>query len=143
METMNTIDDCRVVQLPRIVARQGSISPVTANRDIPFSLERVYFIYDVPGGAARGGHAHVELQQMIVSAMGCFDVVVDDGQKKKRYTLNRGYEGLYIPRLIWRELDNFSTGGICLVLASQKYFESDYIRNYNEFLKIKSSNIPL
>ena len=129
------LENCKIIQLPRIVARQGTITPVIANQDIPFSLERIYYLYDVPGGASRGGHAHLELEQVLVAAMGAFDVVLNDGKKKKTFTLNRGYEGLYIPQMIWRELENFSTGGICLVLASMRYCEEDYIRDYNEFTR--------
>lgn len=128
-------DRCRIIKLPRIVARQGSLTAVNGEIDVPFHLERLYYLYDVPGGASRGGHAHLNLQQILVAVMGSFDVVVDDGMKRNRFTLNRGYEGLYIPRLVWRELENFSTGGICLVLASRVYEESDYIRDYSTFLQ--------
>lgn len=134
---MTTVDDCKLIDLPKITARQGNITPVEGNKDIPFDIERVYYLYDVPGGESRGGHAHKELQQLIVSVMGSFDVVLDDGQKKKTVTLNRAYYGLYVPKMIWRELENFSSGGICLVLASMPYGEDDYIRDYNLFSKEK------
>lgn len=134
---MSTVHECKLIELPRISARQGSITPVTGGKEVPFDLNRVYYLYDVPGGESRGGHAHRELQQVLVAVMGCFDVVVDDGHEKKRFTLNRGYQGLYIPRLIWRELENFSTGGVCLVLASLMYDAADYHRDYAEFVKAK------
>ena len=134
---MTTIDDCKLIDLPKISARQGNITPVEGNKDIPFDIERVYYLYDVPGGESRGGHAHKELQQLIVSVMGSFDVVLNDGQKKKTVTLNRAYYGLYVSKMIWRELENFSSGGICLVLASMPYDEDDYIRDYDEFFTVK------
>lgn len=134
---MTTVDDCRLIDLPKITARQGNITPVEGNKDIPFDIERVYYLYDVPGGESRGGHAHKKLQQLIVSVMGSFDVILDDGQRKKTVRLDRAYYGLYIPNMIWRELENFSSGGICLVLASLPYDENDYIRDYNEFLRKK------
>ncbi len=134
---MTTVDDCKLIDLPKITARQGNITPVEGAKDIPFDIARVYYLYDVPGSESRGGHAHKELQQLIVSVMGSFDVVLDDGQKKKTVTLNRAYYGLYVPKMIWRELENFSSGGICLVLASMPYSEADYIRDYNLFLKKK------
>ena len=135
---MTTVDDCKLIDLPKITARQGNITPVEGAKDIPFDIARVYYLYDVPGGESRGGHAHKELQQLIVSVMGSFDVLLDDGQKKKTVTLNRAYYGLYVPKMIWRELENFSSGGVCLVLASMPYSEDDYIRDYNLFLKKKS-----
>jgi len=131
---MTTVDDCKLIDLPKITARQGNITPVEGNKDIPFDIERVYYLYDVPGGAKRGGHAHKELQQLIVSVMGAFDVILDDGQQKRTVRLDRAYYGLYVPRMIWRELENFSSGGICLVLASMPYDENDYIRDYDSFL---------
>jgi dTDP-4-dehydrorhamnose 3,5-epimerase-like enzyme len=109
---------------------------VEGGSHIPFDIERVYYLYDVPGGAIRGGHAHKQLQQLVVSVMGAFDVILDDGYKRKTVRLDRAYFGLYIPTMIWRELENFSSGGICLVLASLPYDESDYYRDYNEFMKV-------
>jgi hypothetical protein len=109
---------------------------VEGGSHIPFDIERVYYLYDVPGGAVRGGHAHKQLQQLVVSVMGAFDVILDDGYKRKTVRLDRAYVGLYIPTMIWRELENFSSGGICLVLASLPYDESDYYRDYNEFMKV-------
>ncbi len=137
---MTTVNDCKLIDLPKITARQGNITPVEGNKDIPFDVERVYYLYDVPGGESRGGHAHKELQQLIVSVMGSFDVVLNDGQKKKTVALNRAYYGLYVPKMIWRELENFSSGGICLVLASMPYAEDDYIRDYKTFLREKQKS---
>ena len=131
---MRTIDDCRIIDLPKISNRRGNITPVEGGNHIPFDIERVYYLYDVPGGAVRGGHAHKQLQQLVVSVMGAFDIILDDGYKKKTVRLDRAYFGLYIPNMIWRELENFSSGGICLVLASLPYDESDYYRNYDEFV---------
>lgn len=134
---MSTVDQCRLLDLPRMQSAAGSITPVEGGREVPFSIERVYYLYDVPGGESRGGHAHRALQQLIVSVMGSFDIVLDDGASRKTVRLDRAYQGLYVPRLIWRELINFSSGGICMVLASQPYEEADYIRDYTEFLECK------
>ena len=136
---MTTINDCRIIDLPRISARQGNITPVEGLKTIPFDIKRVYYLYDVPGGETRGGHAHKGLHQLIVSVMGSFDVILDDGKARKTVSLNRAYYGLYVPPMIWRELENFSSGGICLVLASQLYAEDDYIRDYTMFLNNKHS----
>lgn len=131
---MSTIDDCRIIQLPTVQNRRGNLTPINGGIDIEFAIQRVYYLYDVPGGAARGGHAHKELQQLIVSVMGAFDVILDDGTRRKTVHLDRAYYGIYIPQMIWRELDNFSSGGICLVLASLPYDEADYYRDYDEYL---------
>ena len=132
---MRTIDNCRIIDLPKISNRRGNITPVEGGNHIPFDIERVYYLYDVPGGSVRGGHAHKQLQQLVISVMGAFDVILDDGYKKKTVRLDRAYFGLYIPNMIWRELENFSSGGICLVLASLPYDESDYLREYEDFLQ--------
>lgn len=134
---MSCINDCRIIELPKISNRLGNITPVEGHHNIPFDIARVYYLYDVPGGSMRGGHAHKELQQLIVAVMGAFDVVLDDGMNKKTVRLDRAYYGLYIPTMIWRELENFSSGGICLVLASLPYDENDYYRDYDNFLKAK------
>lgn len=133
---MNSINDCRIIELPKISNRRGNVTPVEGCHHIPFDIARVYYLYDVPGGSMRGGHAHKELQQLLVAVMGTFNVVLDDGLNKKTIRLDRAYYGLYIPSMIWRELENFSSGGICLVLASLAYDESDYYRDYNDFLKV-------
>jgi len=136
---VTTIDDCKVIDFPRIVRPQGSLTPVDGSL-VPFDVARVYYLYDVPGGTARGGHAHKELQQIIISAMGSFAVELDDGSRRKTVRLNRGYYGLYVPRLIWREIVDFSSGGICLVLASLRYEEKEYIRDYSEFVDYRHFN---
>lgn len=131
---MATIANCMILDLPKITNRQGNITPVEGMKDVPFDIARVYYLYDVPGGASRAGHAHKELQQLIVAVMGAFDIILDDGVKRKTIHLDRAYYGIYIPKMIWRELENFSSGAICLVLASLPYDEGDYYRNYEEYL---------
>lgn len=138
-ERATRVDECRLIDLPRIHDVRGNLTFIEADRHTPFSIERVYYLYDVPGGEARGGHAHRELQQFIIAASGSFDVVLDDGRERQRYHLNRSYFGLYMPRMIWRELDNFSSGSVCLVLASAHYNEADYIRDYAEYCRIVDS----
>ncbi len=133
-----TISDCRVMNLPRVYDVRGSLTAISNRQEIPFQIKRTYHLYDVPGGAQRGGHAHRALQQLIVSVMGAFDVVLDDGHDKKNVRLDRAYYGLYIPAMIWRELINFSSGGICLVLASELYDEQEYIRDYGHFSRLKN-----
>jgi len=128
------IDLCHMVDLPKISDPRGNLTFIEAGSHIPFDIERVYYLYDVPGGAERGGHAHKELSQLIIAMSGSFDVVLDDGGKKRRIHLNRSYQGLYVCPMIWRELDNFSSGSVCMVLASNKYDESDYYRNYEDYL---------
>ena len=132
-----TVADCRVVPLPRIARREGQITPVEGGREVPFEIARAYYLYDIPGGETRGGHAHLALEQLIVSVMGSFDVLLDDGERKRIITLNRAYQGLLMPRMIWRELLNFSSGAVCLVLASLPYEEADYVRDYSHFLALK------
>jgi WxcM-like, C-terminal len=129
-----SIKNCQIIELPKIADARGNLSFVEGHNHIPFSIQRVYYLYDVPGGAERGGHGHKELQQLIIAMSGSFDVILDDGFEKKRFHLNRSYNGLYVCPMIWRELDNFSSGAVCLVLASNLYDESDYYRNYPEFL---------
>jgi len=128
------LNDCRIIELPKITDARGNLSFIESGRHIPFAMKRVFYLYDVPGGADRGAHAHRALAQFIVAMSGSFDVVLDDGRDKKRFHLNRSYYGLYICPMIWSYLDNFSTGAVCIVLASDYYDESDYIRNYDQFL---------
>lgn len=127
--------NCKIIDLPKIEDARGNLTFIEENNHIPFEIKRVYYLYDVPGGESRGGHAHKNLQQFIIAANGSFDVILDNGNQKKRFHLNRSYYGLYIKNMTWRELDNFSSGSVCLVLASDFYKEDDYIRDYDEFIK--------
>ena len=129
------IDNCKIVELPKITDPRGNLTFIEGGDHIPFDIQRVYYLYDVPGGAERGGHAHKGLHQLIIAMSGSFDVVLDDGKQKKRVHLARSYYGLYVCPMIWRELDNFSSGSVCMVLASNKYDEADYYRNYIDFMK--------
>lgn len=129
-----SISDCKVIELPKISDPRGNLTFIEGVRHVPFNITRVYYLYDVPGGAERGGHAHRALHQLIVAMSGSFDVVLDDGNERKRYHLNRSYVGLYVCPMIWRELDNFSSGSVCMVLASNRYAEADYYRDYVEYL---------
>lgn len=133
-----SIHDCSVIPLSKIENRAGNITPIENNKDLPFEIKRIYYLYDVPGGETRGGHAHRKLKQLIVAVSGSFDVHLEDGNNKKLVSLNRPNVGLLVIPGLWRELCNFSSGSICLVLASEFYDESDYIRNYNEFLEFKN-----
>lgn len=128
-----SVDDCRLIELPVIHNPQGNLTFIEGNEHVPFEIARVYHLYDVPGGATRGGHAHKELQQLIVAMSGSFDVLLDDGTRRKTVRLNRSYVGLYMPTMIWRELVDFSSGSVCMVLASAPYDEDDYIRDYDAF----------
>jgi dTDP-4-dehydrorhamnose 3,5-epimerase-like enzyme len=133
-----TIKDCKIIDLPIIYSdRQGSITPIYNNVHIPFDIQRVYYLYDVPAGSKRGGHSHKKLQQLIVAASGSFDVVMNDGKNAKTFNLNRPSFGLFVPPMLWRELRNFSGGAICLVLASLPYDEQDYYREYNDYVREK------
>ena len=123
----------QLIELPRIADERGSLTFIEAHRHVPFGIERAYWIYHVPGGQIRGGHAYHELEELVVALSGSFDVVVDDGREIQRFTLNRGYQGLLLPRMLWRHLENFSTNAVCLILASRPYSAEDYIRDYDEF----------
>lgn len=125
---------CHMVDLPKITDPRGNLTFIEGGRHVPFDIRRVYYLYDVPGGAERGGHAHKALSQLIVAMSGSFDVVLDDGRGKARYHLNRSYNGLFVCPMIWRELDNFSSGSVCMVLASNLYDEADYYRDYAEYI---------
>lgn len=127
------IDQCNIIELPRINEPRGNLTFIEANRHIPFDIRRVYYLYDVPGGAERGGHAHKALHQLIIAMSGSFDIHLDDGYEKKTIHMNRSYNGLYICPMIWREIDNFSSGAVCMVLASEYYDEQDYYREYATF----------
>lgn len=130
-----TVFDCAILELPRINNRSGNITAIQNNEEIPFDIKRIFYLYDIPGGESRGAHAHKECHQFLVAASGSFEVQLDDGRVKKTVMLNQPYKGLHIPPGIWASEVNFSSGAICLVLASHKYDEEDYLRNYNEFLE--------
>jgi len=132
---MSSIDNCHLINLPKITDPRGNLTFIEGNNQIPFEIKRVYYLYDVPGGGERGGHAHKDLTQLIIAMSGSFDVILDDGENKKRVHLNRSYQGLLVCPMIWRELDNFSSGSVCLVLASNLYSEDDYFRQKNDFMK--------
>jgi len=128
------LEDCRVIGMPRVEDPRGNLTFIEGNKHIPFDIKRVYYTYDVPGGSERGSHAHKNLRQLIVAMSGSFDVVLDDGFNKHRFHLNRSYYGLYVSPMMWRTIDNFSSGSVCMVLASELYDENDYFRNYSEFM---------
>lgn len=130
-----TTDDVKIINLPKIEDERGNLSFIEGNNHIPFKIKRTYMIYDVPGGEIRGSHAYKRLDEVIVSLSGCFDLVVEDGKDKKTFTLNRSYNAILVPHGLWRTLVNFSTNALCLVLASTEYDESDYILNYEDFIK--------
>lgn len=134
----SSVYDCTIIELDKHHSdRKGNISVVENREDIPFDVKRTYYLYDVPGGESRGGHAHKELSQLIIAASGSFTVTLDDGRVKRSFTLNRPYQGLYVVPGIWRTLDDFSSGAVCLVLASHGYDAADYIREYEEFIAYK------
>lgn len=137
-KSANCLSDVQIINLPRIEDPRGNLSFIEENKHIPFSIERTYWIYDVPGGQIRGGHAFLLQQEFIVALSGSFDILVDDGKNQKVFSLNRSYYGLYIPSGIWRQMENFSTNSLAIVLSSTNYDERDYIRDYNHFTKIKS-----
>lgn len=129
-----SVGECHIIDLPKINNPRGNLTFVESHQHVPFDIKRVYYTYDVPGGAERGGHAHKLLAQLIIGMSGSFDVLLDDGVQKQRFHLNRPYYGLYVCPMIWREINNFSSGSVCMVLASELYDEADYYRNYDEFL---------
>jgi WxcM-like, C-terminal len=134
------IAECKIMYLPKIEDVRGNLTFIEGNGHVPFDIKRVYYLYDVPGGESRGGHAHKEVEEFIIAANGSFDVILDDGFNKQRYHLNRSYYGLYVPTMIWRELDNFSSGSVCLVVASGLYNEDEYVRDYKYFIESAQNN---
>ena len=133
------IDKCEIINLPKIEDSRGNLTFIEEESQIPFAIKRVYYLYDVPAGSERGGHAHIALNQIIIALAGSFDVELDDGKTRKTFSLNRPYEGLYVCPGIWRELKNFSSGSVCLVLASNLYSEDDYYRDYDQFISSYAS----
>ena len=131
-----SLNDCRIIELPKVADPRGNLTFIEAGKHVPFDIKRVYYLYDVPGGAERGAHGHRELEQLIVAMSGSFDVVLDDGEKKKTFHMNRSYYGLYVSPMMWRDITNISSGAVCMVLASDFYDESDYFRDYDAFLKL-------
>lgn len=131
------VDLCHIIDLPKISDPRGNLTFIEGVRHVPFDIARVYYLYDVPGGAERGGHAHKGLSQLIVAMSGSFDVLLDDGTNQKRVHLSRSYYGLFVCPMIWRELDNFSSGSVCMVLASNRYDEDDYFRDYAAFVEAR------
>lgn len=134
------LDECKIIDLPRISDDRGNLTFVEGGNHIPFDIKRIYYLYDVPGGSERGAHAHKDLQQLIIAMSGSFDVILDDGLQKKRFQLSRSYYGLYVCSMIWRELLNFSSGAVCLVLASNFYDEDDYYRDYETYRQNKGKS---
>ena len=135
--SLSTVFDCNIIHLPKIYDRAGSITPVQNNIEVPFAVKRIFYLYDIPGGESRGAHAHRSLEQFVIAASGSFDITIDDGRNKKTVQLNRPYMGLHIKPLIWDYMSNFSSGAIVLVLASDFYDATDYIRDYDTFKQIK------
>ncbi len=136
---MATVEDVRIIELPKFLDERGNLSFAEQNNHIPFEIKRTYWIYDVPGGEDRGGHAFRENQEVVIALSGAFDVVVDDGENKKTFTLNRSYYGLYIPKGLWRTMANFSTNSLALEFGSEHYSAADYVRDYEQFLKMKQN----
>ncbi len=135
---MASIDDVKIIELPKFLDARGNLSFAEQNNHIPFEIKRTYWIYDVPGGEDRGGHAFIDNQEVVIALSGAFDVVVDDGENKKTFSLNRSYYGLYIPQGLWRTMENFSTNSLALEFGSEHYRKEDYIRKYDEFIKMKN-----
>lgn len=137
---LSSVQECTIIEFDKHHSSKGNLSVIENQKDIPFDIKRIYYLYDVPGGEKRGAHAHKELYQLIIAANGSFRVTLDDGKEKKEFYLNRPYQGLLVKPGIWRDLDEFSSGSVCLVLASEGYDEGDYIRNYKDFLTFRKNN---
>ena len=133
-------NDHRIIELPRINDPRGNLTFIEASRHVPFDIKRVYYLYDVPGGATRAGHGHRKLEQLIIAMSGSFDVILDDGAERKRYHLNRSYYGLHVEPMMWREIENFSSGSVCMVLASEYYDAADYFYQYEDFINAVNKN---
>jgi hypothetical protein len=141
MNRQLSVYDCSVIVLPKVTNRSGNITSLQSNIELPFTIQRAFYLYDVPGGESRGAHAHKQCHQFLVALSGSFEVLLDDGRTKRLVQLNRPYFGLHIPPIIWASEINFSSGSICLVLTSEKYSELDYIRNYEEFITYKNESV--
>lgn len=128
-----SLQHCKIIDLPKIEDPRGNLTFIEGGQHVPFEIKRVYYLYDVPGGSSRGGHAHKELHQLLIAMSGSFDILLDDGESQVKYHMDRSYYGLYIPPMLWREIDNFSSGSVCMVLASAHYDEADYYRDYEVF----------
>lgn len=137
MQARGSLAACRMIDLPKVHDPRGNLSFIESEVHVPFAIERVYYLYDVPGGSERGGHAHKELRQLVIAMSGSFDVLLDDGRHRRRVHLARSNYGLYVCPMIWRELDNFSSGSVCMVIASNRYDEADYYRDYAEFMRAR------
>jgi dTDP-4-dehydrorhamnose 3,5-epimerase-like enzyme len=136
LEKCGNLEQCKILNFPKVTDFRGNLSFIEENKHVPFDIKRVYYLYDVPSGATRGGHAHRQLQQLVIALSGSFDVVLDDGYQKQKFFLNRPHYGLYISSKVWRELENFSSNSVALVLVSEIYDETDYIREYDDFKRI-------
>lgn len=139
---ISLIDDCHIISLDRHSHQNGSLSVVENSDKFPFLIKRIFYLYDIPGDSERGGHSHHKAQELIIAASGCFDVTLTDGHVSKTFTLNRPYNALYIPAGIWRSIDNFSSGSVCLVLTSELFSEDDYVRDFKQFLSLTMDKIP-
>jgi dTDP-4-dehydrorhamnose 3,5-epimerase-like enzyme len=139
-EKYSVLNDCKIINFPKVTDYRGNLSFIEENKQIPFKIKRVYYLYDVPSGATRGGHAHKALHQVVISLSGSFDVILDDGYRRRSFFLNRPHYGLYIPPKVWRELENFSSNSVALSLVSQVYDESDYVRDYDDFKRLAQND---
>lgn len=142
VSSLLSVNDCKLVELPVVHNPQGNLTFIEGSKHVPFDIARVYYLYDVPGGATRGGHAHRQLEQLIVATSGSLEILLDDGHQSRGVRLNRSYVGLYLPPMTWRELVDFSSGSVCMVLASAHYDESDYIRDYDDFKSAATAGTP-
>jgi WxcM-like protein len=134
MSGLSPFDRCKLIELPKIHDPRGNLTFIEGGRHVPFEIKRVYYLYDVPGGESRAGHAHKTLEQVLIAMSGSFDVILDDGMTRRKFHLNRSYVGLYIPNMLWREIDNFSSGAVCMAIASTLFDEADYFRRYDDFV---------
>ena len=140
--TRMTIDDCTLINLPKVNDPRGNLTFVEGHKHVPFAIKRVFYLYDVPGGSERGGHALKQCHQFLIAMSGSFDVLINDGKNQRRIHMNRSYYGLYLPPMVWREMDNFSSNSICMVLASEPYSEADYYREYSDYAAVVKASQP-